>query len=163
MADWKWSLNVVDEKPGRCPVIQPTENGECPLKRMESDGCVSDSDCELTDKCCKVAGCFPKCLPAILPALLPALEKPGRCPNIQTPMPNGECPLQREESDSCLSDADCEGIDKCCSIDGCYPKCLPALLPAVLEPVAQPVIVIKGEIGDPGPTGDPVSKNICFV
>ena len=62
-----------------------------------------------------------------------------------------ECPpeTEREGDSGCLLDTDCTGDQKCCS-DGCTLGCVdPAVTPTV--------ITVKGEPGERGEKGKPVS------
>ena len=77
-------------------------------------------------------------------------EKPGECPKTESPE-GGECPPSPNDGEAvCVTDGQCPGDMKCCSIDGCTLSCVPAVLP-------NSPFVITGEPGDPGPPGDPVS------
>ena len=68
--------------------------------------------------------------------------KPGQCPE---PLFVDECPL--EDESECVGDDECPGTQKCCTPDGCVLRCVAAILP----------VFQRGEPGDPGPVGDPVS------
>ena len=72
--------------------------------------------------------------------------KPGECPAVTS---RTECPPSDDNVEGCLIDTDCAGDQKCCS-DGCVLKCSAVELP----PTPQ---IVKGEPGDPGEAGDPVS------
>nr|A7X4K1.1 RecName: Full=Waprin-Phi1; Flags: Precursor [Philodryas olfersii]ABU68542.1 Waprin-Phi1 [Philodryas olfersii] len=93
------NTTAVAEKAGTCPQAEL----EMPDRNC-TEACQSDAGCEENKKCCRT-GCGTSCQ-------IPD-EKPGSCPNVDTPIPPlGLCKT------TCSKDSDCSETKKCCK-NGC--------------------------------------------
>ncbi|XP_075757391.1 WAP four-disulfide core domain protein 8-like isoform X1 [Pelodiscus sinensis] len=82
-------------KSGTCPVIPVKCKMHNPPNR-----CVSDSQCDGTDKCCETI-CGRSCVP-------PQQGKPGTCPDVRI-----HCAMHNPPN-RCYFDSECPGFKKCC-------------------------------------------------
>lgn len=105
-----------DSNPGSCPAIPLRYFGDRQNARC-SDTCSSDIECRPTEKCC-FNGCGLSCLRAIVGS--GRTLKPGQCPG-RNPEGVFLC------TESCRTDNECAGDQKCCDT-GCGNICMdPAL------------------------------------
>ena len=73
---WSFSYSLAG-KPGECPVVDADAKAECPPVTAELNGCLLDTDCPGSQKCC-TDGCTLICTTVVVPTQPPKIKgEPG--------------------------------------------------------------------------------------